>query len=202
MPRPRTDIRPRILEAARERFAATGVDGSSLRGIATSAGTSIGMIYYYFPSKDELFFAVVDEVYGQLLTDLEAAIGQHQDFAGSVLALYRRIAGASALELQVIRLVAREAFTSGERLQRLARRFSRGHVPLIFKTIQQGVQAGELRTDVHPIVLLAATIALGTLPQIAIRTLGKHLPVKPPGSLELTSQLCEVLQHGVRARKK
>src|SRR5262249_27779376 len=67
MPRPRTDIRVRILHAARARFAAKGVDGSSLRSIAADARTSIGMIYYYFPSKDALFLAVVEEVYGNLL---------------------------------------------------------------------------------------------------------------------------------------
>jgi len=70
MPRPRSDIRLRILHAARARFAAKGVDGSSLRSIAAAARTSIGMIYYYFPSKDALNFTHDEEVYGRLLGDL------------------------------------------------------------------------------------------------------------------------------------
>jgi AcrR family transcriptional regulator len=200
MPRPRTDIRPRIIEAARERFAAAGVDATSLRSIASDADTSIGMIYYYFPTKDDLFLAVVEDVYGQLLAELERALGQHDDFHDSVLALYRRIGSASALELQVIRMVAREAFTSGQRLERVALRFSRGHVPLIFKSVLGGVQSGELRADLHPIVLMAATIALGTLPQIALRALGKHLPAAAPDTNELTRQLCAVLLEGARSR--
>ena len=62
MARPRSDIEPRIVHAARRRFLKEGVDGASLRTIARDAKTSIGMVYYYFPTKDDLFFAVVEEV--------------------------------------------------------------------------------------------------------------------------------------------
>jgi TetR/AcrR family transcriptional regulator len=200
MPRPRTDIRPRILKSARERFAASGVDATSLRSIASDAGTSIGMIYYYFPTKDDLFLAVVEEVYAALLSDLEQALSAHPDFESSVNALYRRVAGASALELQVIRLVAREALTSGQRLKSLVQRMSRGHVPLIFKTVGRGLTRGELRRELHPAVLMAATLALGTLPQIALRVLGAHLPVTPPAREVLTEQLADALLNGIGSK--
>jgi AcrR family transcriptional regulator len=199
MPRPRTDIRVRILRAARQRFAASGVDGSSLRSIAAQAGTSLGMIYYYFPTKDELFLAVVEEVYGGLLEDLERALREAGDFAASLLALYQRIASASALELDVVRLVAREALSSSARLERLAQRFSRGHIALIFQTISTGIQGGELRRDLHPAVLMAATLALGTLPQFALRVVGKSLPVTLPSPEQLTRQLAEAVLHGIAA---
>ncbi len=201
MARPRTDIRARIIDAARESFARAGVDASSLRGMASEAGTSIGMIYYYFPSKDDLFLTVVEAVYGQLLGELEAALSAERDFASGALALYRRVAAATAIERQVIRLVAREAFSSGERLEGLARRFGRGHVPLIFQAALAGVRSGELRSDVHPIVLMAATIALGTLPQIALRALGKFLPATAPDPEVLTRQLALVLMEGIGERR-
>ena len=201
MPRPRTDIRPRILDAARARFAATGVDATSLRSIASDAGTSIGMVYYYFPTKDELFLAVVEDVYGRLLADLEAALTGEHDFAERALALYRRLAASSDLERQVVILVAREAFTSGQRRESVAQRFSRGHVPLIFQAVLGGVRAGELRSDVHPLVLMAATISLGTLPQIAMRALGKFLPSAAPNPEELTRQLADVLMNGIGAHR-
>jgi AcrR family transcriptional regulator len=199
MPRPRTDIRPRILAAARERFASAGVDASSLRGIATDAGTSIGMVYYYFPTKDDLFLAVVEDVYDRLLTQLEQALGAAGDFKGRVLELYRRIAHTSTLERQVVGLVLREALTSNERLQKLAQRMSQGHVPLIFKAVEAGLARAELRSDLHPIVLMAATLALGAVPQLAVRALGKYLPVPAPTPELLTEQLVEALLHGIAA---
>jgi AcrR family transcriptional regulator len=199
MPRPRTDIRARILAAARARFVAAGVDASSLRRIAADARTSIGMIYYYFPSKDALFLAVVEEVYVRLLGDLEQALAGPHDFAGRLQALYTRIAGASALELDVVRLVAREVFSSGARFESLAARFSRGHVPLIFQAVGAGVKSGELRQDLHPAVLMAATIALGTLPQFALRAVGKSLALPVPNPEQLTRQLAEAVLHGIAA---
>jgi AcrR family transcriptional regulator len=201
MPRPRTDIRSRVLLAARQRFAAAGVDGSSLRSIAADAGTSIGMVYYYFPSKEALFLGVVEEVYGRLLADLEQTLAAPPDFKGKLMALYTRIAGASALELDVVKLVAREALSSSVRLESLVQRFSRGHLPLIFQAIAAGVKNGELRHDLHPVVLMAATLALGALPQFAVRAVGKSLPIPLPSAEQLTRQLAEALLHGIAASR-
>jgi len=74
MARPRSDIAPRVVIAARERFLKDGVDGASLRAIAHDARTSIGMIYYYFPTKDDLFLAVVEQVYEKVLADMASAL--------------------------------------------------------------------------------------------------------------------------------
>ena len=70
MARPRGDISERLIKAAREAFLTQGVDGASLREIAAEAGTSLGMITYYFPTKDDLFLAVLEQVYPKLLADL------------------------------------------------------------------------------------------------------------------------------------
>ena len=37
------------------------VDGKSMRQIARRAGVALGGIYNYFPSKEELFFALLEE---------------------------------------------------------------------------------------------------------------------------------------------
>src|SRR5687767_15276580 len=105
MARPRGDIDIRILRAARQRFLIEGVDGASLRHIARDAGTSIGMIYYYFPSKQELFLAVVEEIYSTLLADLREALAGPGGFEQRVQRLYHRFARMSEDELTVLRLV-------------------------------------------------------------------------------------------------
>jgi hypothetical protein len=46
---------------------------------------------------------------------------------------------------------------------------------------------------------MAATISLGTLPQIAMRALGKYLPSAAPSPEDLTRQLADVLMHGIGA---
>lgn len=204
MARPRSDIEPRILHAARARFLADGVDTASLRHIARDAGTSIGMIYYYFPTKDDLFFAVVEEVYEKLLADLEAALAPEGSTRDRLRRVYRRIAAATEDEVAILRLVAREVMVSSSRLDRILDRVRRGHLPLALQALLQGVRAGDLRADVHPMILMMATFALAGPPQIMRRLLGDRLPVPgAPAGENLADTLVDVLFDGIgqRARK-
>lgn len=50
----------RILEAAVREFAAYGYEGASVRRIAAGAGENVGLIPYYFGSKENLWRAAVD----------------------------------------------------------------------------------------------------------------------------------------------
>src|SRR5690606_7035067 len=144
MARPRTDIEPRLLRAARERFLADGVDGASLRAIARAAGTSIGMLYYYFPTKDDLFLAVVEEVYSELLADLTGALSVEAPIEERLARLYARFARISQRELEIIRLVVREMLAPSPRLARLIHRFQHGHLPLVQDALAAGLAEGRL----------------------------------------------------------
>ncbi|HRE91407.1 MAG TPA: TetR/AcrR family transcriptional regulator, partial [Myxococcota bacterium] len=138
MPRPPSDIRPRVLAAARSRFLNEGVDGASLRAIARDANTSIGMVYYYFPTKDDLFHGVVEDVYAVLLDDLENILAEHPTFEARVRALYLRLARGTEVEADTVRLIVREAVTSSERFTRLRERFKRGHIALALRLVSEG----------------------------------------------------------------
>ncbi len=48
-------VRERILAAARRAFATSGFRGATVPDIAREAGISVGLIYRYFDSKEELF---------------------------------------------------------------------------------------------------------------------------------------------------
>src|SRR5688572_15313158 len=109
MARPATDIQERIVHAARALFLQQGVDGASLRQIATDADTNIGMIYYYFKTKDDLFLGVVEEVYGQLSSDISAIFDQARPIEDRLQLLFARLAKQSAAETQVLQLILREA---------------------------------------------------------------------------------------------
>ena len=201
MVRPRTDIRPRIVAAARARFLSEGVDGASLRAIARDADSNIGMIYYYFPTKDDLFLGVVEEVYAAVLADLEAALAQDADFEARVRAMYVRIGRLTTDEADVFRLVVREALVSSERMSRLMERFKRGHVPLVLRVVSEGKQAGALASDVPLPLMMITTLALGVLPQFVLRTLGERSPfgdaLKPGDAL--VEPLLRVLLGGIGA---
>jgi AcrR family transcriptional regulator len=202
MPRPKTDIEPRIVAAARRCFLDQGVDAASLRRIAREAKTSLGMIYYYFPNKDDLFFAVVEDVYAKFLADLERALSPDAEFEIRLLRLYQRIGAISDDELEVIRLVAREVLVSSSRLERLIQRFLQGHVPLVLAAVADGIASGRLDRSRHPMVLAGSILALGIFPQLMHKQLAKRLPfLQGLTSEALSRELVEVLLRGIGQRE-
>ena len=177
MARPRSDIGPRVIAAARARFLQEGVDGASLRAIAADADTSVGMIHYYFPTKDELFLAVVEDIYAAMLTDLAAALAPDVPVEARLRRLYQRLGAMSDTEATTLRLIIREALVSSTRLARIVERFRRGHVPLMLATISDGMAAGVLRADLPPLLLALLTFALGVVPPVLTRQAGATFPV-------------------------
>lgn len=66
------EIRTRLLEAARQRFAHAGFDAASVRDITARAHANLGAITYHFGSKQALYHAVIEECAGPLADGLEA----------------------------------------------------------------------------------------------------------------------------------
>jgi AcrR family transcriptional regulator len=54
------DTRAAILAAARERFAASGYAGTSIRAVAAAAGVDGALVHHYFGTKDDLFLAALE----------------------------------------------------------------------------------------------------------------------------------------------
>lgn len=201
MARPKSDIEPRILAAARARFLSDGVDGASLRGIAQEAGTSIGMVYYYFPTKDDLFFGVVEDLYQRLLADIEQAVLPDVPVPQRVERLYVRVAHLTEEELLVLRLVLREALTSSERFARLRARFQSGHIPMIARLVADGYASGVFNRELHPMLAMLSVVGMGVVPQLIRRALDGILPFPgAPAGEELAKALVSVLFNGAGAR--
>jgi len=200
MARPASDIGPRIVHAARERFLHEGVDGASLRNIAKDAGTNIGMVYYYFKTKDELFLAVVEETYSKVLADITHTLGQDASPEQRIAQLYQRVAALSEDEFKVIRLILREALVSSTRLSGVLRRFQSGHIPIVLELVQEGAREGTLRDDLHPVALVAPMFLLGLLPQVLRRQLAQtDLPFAAllPSASTVAATMLKVLLGGI-----
>jgi len=55
-----------ILSAALKMFARNGFDGTSVQDIARLAGVRHPLIHYHFGSKEKLWYAVIDRLFGEL----------------------------------------------------------------------------------------------------------------------------------------
>jgi len=73
-PTPSQETRGRILEAAVNVFASKGYHDTKVDDIVAESNTSKGSFYFYFPSKQEIFLALVDSFADLLESRLRARV--------------------------------------------------------------------------------------------------------------------------------
>jgi len=69
----RERTRERLLDAAYEKFAEHGINGTSIEAVCEAAGFTRGAFYSNFESKEELFLALADREVRVRIANLEAA---------------------------------------------------------------------------------------------------------------------------------
>lgn len=81
------DRRSRILEGARVAFLRFGFQRASMADIAAGAGVSRTALYHYFPGKDEVLRAVVDELLARSLSAATEALETSQTLDAALVGL-------------------------------------------------------------------------------------------------------------------
>src|SRR4051794_6130191 len=75
-----------ILDAAREVFAAEGLEGASLRAVATRAGYTPAALYFHFPSKEAIYADVLQASLGSLEEHVHGAVAKARGAAAQLRA--------------------------------------------------------------------------------------------------------------------
>jgi TetR/AcrR family transcriptional repressor of mexJK operon len=132
-----------ILDAARKRFAYYGFSKVTMDEIAADVGLGKASLYYYFPTKENLFQEVVKQEKNQFLADLQSMIGTKmspcdmlRQYAQSRIQHFRELANLRALQFQ------QSPETKGSFLQ-LFKEFQRQEVGLIEQILEIGKKTGE-----------------------------------------------------------
>ena len=146
-----TDTRDRVLQVAQALFAERGYRGTSLRDIAKRIGIKAPSLLHHFPSKQQLYLAVLDKMF-ESLEDAANAIAWGRESRQERM----RQAVADTIDFiashpDFVRIMWKEmADESGVGRQVLKRR-----LPPLFSTavnfIFRGQRDGEFRTEVDPL---------------------------------------------------
>lgn len=163
--------RQQIVDAARARFASHGFARTSMADLVAASGLSIGAIYRYFASKDEIVAAICEQSDGVLPAELTAesihgflehvrTLAREHDHARLVAQIYAEAAIspplAAIVEQQLSRLRARVATLLADRADDDASRIAEAFVAI-------GVGYNQMlavRGDVDPAPFTSAMLSI------------------------------------------
>ena len=156
------DKRRLILDAAVRVFAAKGYHTCRVGDIAEEAGIAHGLLYHYFPSKEEVLQTVFRENWRELL-EVFARIESSDDPPLSQLeALAKTLLRAWRDRPDLVRVMVREVARSPQ-LQGQVEEIGTGFL-VIQRVIERGQADGSLRTDVD--ARLASWVFYGGLEEL------------------------------------
>lgn len=135
--RPRYDRKlEMILQEASRVFADKGYHQATVRDIARATGVSLAGLYYYFKSKEDLLFLVLDHSLGRLLSRQREALEGVTDPRARFQILIRNHLGFFAGAEQEMKVLIREtASVSGEMRERVADR-EREYAGILYRILK------------------------------------------------------------------
>ena len=169
-------MREQILEGGRRAFIAGGFRGTSVPSIAAEAGVSVGLIYRYFPSKEELLLELCISGTPGELADLAERVAPIEDPVERVRASIDSYFDAllHAIGAPLV-LQALSAAPADERIRQALRRRGddlRGFSALLF---DDAIRRGELDPASDVAELAAATTMLLDGALVAVAEQGDDL---------------------------
>ena len=193
--RDREAVRRSILDAARDLFVTEGFQHVSIRKIAERIEYSPAAIYSYFPSKDDIFYALAEEGF-RLLGDPAGASAHGRTPLDRVRAIFWRIYEFSREQPQYFALMFMER--SVPRISREYERFAvaRTRKQQVTAAIQACIDSGDLPRSVKPLVALRVLMA-GLLGIAAMRLSERLAPGE--NADDLAADALDVTLAGLRS---
>jgi TetR/AcrR family transcriptional regulator, cholesterol catabolism regulator len=138
------ESRLRILDTALLVFSEKGFAQTTIKDLADAAGTSSGLIYHYFPGKEELLEAAVEQ--HSFLPQLRELLdGNEGKPCRDVLThIATRFITLLKHEDKIVRIFLREGF-SNARVQKVWANLSHEGISLLKTYIMSRIETGELK---------------------------------------------------------
>jgi len=155
-------MRLRILEAAKQEFAAHGLAGARVDRIAAKAGANKRMLYYHVGKKDDLYLAVLEGAYEKIRREERGLDLEHLAPPDAISRLIEFTWTYFLQNPEFLALLQTENLVRAKHLKRSAKVKSM-HSPfveLIRTVVTRGVQSGDFKVAVDPVQLYISIAAL------------------------------------------
>jgi AcrR family transcriptional regulator len=146
-----TDKRRQILDAAVRVFARQGFHSARVSDIADEAGVAYGLVYHYFPSKDEVLNELFSVRWSLLLAAIDEIDRSDASPRDKLAAVAGFIVDSYRYDPELMKVIIVE-------VTRAANSFGRTHLPeirtaydSIARIVAEGQERGAFRRDIDPI---------------------------------------------------
>lgn len=182
----RVQTRERILEAAETVFADNGYHDALVDEIGRRTSMSKGGLYFHFPSKEDLFFAVMDRLANKLVRRAEKAAMRADSPVAAAEAALGAVVSALSRQRRLARLLVTQGYSMGNAFESKRTEIFDRFAGVIRMQLDDAVAAGqidELDTD------LASRVWLGAVNEIVVHWLFSGGPSPSESAPELTRML-------------
>lgn len=191
------DRRKKILEAALKIFAKKGFMDAPISEISKAAGVSDVTLYDYFKNKENLLFAIPEEITRKNIEDITHALTYIKGGENKIRAillgyfkLYEENPDYSSLVLLQLRVNRNFHQSAAYKLVREPAR-------LLLDAIREGIGSGEFLEEIDP--YLIRSMLLGTIEHMFTRW---HLLGSPEKISECLEPMLEIVLDGIRKKKR
>ena len=140
-----------ILATATEEFAHNGYERTNINVIAEKAGISVGSLYKYFTSKEDLFLMTVHEGSIFLARTLEPIIASEQSLIEKLRSIIQVIQTTCREHQSLIKLYSEmTSVGNADLVQRLSHEIEAISSDAYAKLLHEGQQRGEVRKEIDP----------------------------------------------------
>jgi AcrR family transcriptional regulator len=156
-------MRLRILDAAKQEFAAHGLAGARVDRIAAKAGANKRMLYYHVGKKDDLYLAVLEGAYEKIRVEERGLDLEHLDPPEAIERLISFTWNYFLENPEFLALLNTENLGGARHLKRSTKVKSM-HSPfveMIRRVVRRGVESGDFQVSVDPVQLYISIAALG-----------------------------------------
>lgn len=154
--------RAALVAAARRQFMEKGIAGTAVSDIVHEAGVAQGTFYLYFPTKDAVVNAVMEEIADEMVATISSVAQEPGMRAAEKLTLMgRRLVANLRAERNVLDHIHRAEHEQVH--DRLVKTSLRRLAPVVAGVIRQGVEEGDFHVtspDAAAPLALAATMGM------------------------------------------
>ncbi len=163
--RDKEHTRERILEAAEQLFAEKGFHETAMDEIVKTAKISKGGVYFHFPSKEKLFFAMLDRLAETLQRQVEHEISRRHGAVEKVQGALETVLRNLARQRRLAHIILRQGYGLGPAFERKRLEIYSRFAQLIKGHLDQAIAEGSippLNTEVTAYAWLGAITELIT----------------------------------------